>query len=105
MCVFTGISRWVFVVCPMRSRSGCRRWRLGVVALGGVVALAEQDGDELGAGGEVGAGLADGLHAAVEFDGAGAQPVAEHAGVGFVAEPGHRGGLDVGGQGAGVVWL
>ena len=71
------------------------------MALTGVVSLTEEDGDELGAGSEVGAGLADRLHAAVEFSGAGAQPVAEHAGVGFVAQPCHGGGLDVGGEGAG----
>jgi hypothetical protein len=73
----------------------------GLVALAGVVALAEEDGDELGAGCEVGAGLADGLHAAVELGGSGAQAVGEHACVGFVAESGHGGGLDVGGQCAG----
>ena len=44
----------------------------GLVVVSGVVALAEEDGHELGAGFEVGAGLADGFHAAVEFDGAGA---------------------------------
>ena len=61
--------------------------------ISGVVALAQEDGDELGAGGEVAARLACGFHAALELDGPGAQPVAEHAGVGFAAQPGHRGGL------------
>ena len=74
---------------------------VGLVAVAGVVSLAEEDGDELGPGGEVGAGLADRFHAAVELGGAGAEAVAEHAGVGFVAEAGHGGGLDVGGEGAG----
>jgi hypothetical protein len=55
----------------------------------GVVSLAEEDGDELGSGVEVGAGFADGFHAAVEFDGSGAEAVAEHASVGFLAEAGH----------------
>ena len=41
-------------------------------------------------------GFADGLHAAVEFDQAGAHAVAEHAGVGFLAEPGHGRGLSDG---------
>jgi hypothetical protein len=66
-----------------------------------VVSLAEQDGDELGSGLEVGAGLAGGFHAAVEFGGSGAEAVAEHAGVAFLAEFGHGGRLDLGGQGAG----
>ena len=71
---------------------------VGLVAVTGVVALAKQDGDELGAGGEVGAGFADRLHAAVELGRAGAHSVAEHAGVGLVTQPDHGGGLDVGGQ-------
>src|SRR5215467_10357153 len=45
---------------------------VGLAVVAGVVALADQDGQELGAGAEVGAGLAGGLHAAVEFGGAGA---------------------------------
>src|SRR5918994_7383064 len=83
----------------------------GVVELGpvglalgaGVVALAEEDGHELGSGLEVGAGLADGFHAAVELDGTGAHAVAEHAGVGLLAKPGHGRGLDLGGERAGCV--
>ena len=47
---------------------------VGVV--GGVVALAAEDGDELGAGLEA-AALADGLEPAVEFEGSGAVAVAE----------------------------
>ena len=74
---------------------------VGLVVGVGVVSLAEEDGHELGSGVEVGAGLADGFHAAVEFDGAGAHAVAEHAGVALLAEPGHGGGLDLGGQRAG----
>lgn len=61
---------------------------VGLVVVAGVVSLAEQDGHELGSGGEVAAGLAGGFHAAVELDGAGAQAVAEHAGVGFASEAG-----------------
>ena len=74
---------------------------VGLVVVVGVVALAEEDGHELGAGVEVGAGFAGGFHAAVELDGSGAQSVAEHAGVGFAAEAGHGGGLDLGGERAG----
>jgi len=75
-----------------------RAARSGWPVVAGVVALADQDGQELGAGAEVGAGLAGGLQAAVEFGGAGAQAVAEHPGVCFAAQPGHAGGLVVGGQ-------
>jgi hypothetical protein len=41
---------------------------VGLLVVSGVVALAKQDGDELGSGVEVGAGFADGFHPAVEFD-------------------------------------
>lgn len=71
---------------------------VGLSAVAGVVSLADEDGLELDAGSEVAAGLARGLHAAVELDGAGAEPVAEHAGVCFAAEPGHGGRLVVGGK-------
>src|SRR5205807_6088537 len=71
---------------------------VGLSVVAGVVALADQDGQELGAGAEVGAGLAGGFHPAVQLGGAGAQAVAEHAGVRFAAEPGHAGALVVGGQ-------
>jgi hypothetical protein len=71
---------------------------LGLVVVAGVVSLVAEDGDELGSGGEVGAGLADGLHATVELGRSCAQAVAEHAGVGFLTEPGHGAGLDVGGE-------
>jgi hypothetical protein len=66
---------------------------VGLVVLAGVVALAEQDGSELDAGVEVGAGLAGRFHPALEFDGASAQAVAEHAGEGFASQSGHRPGL------------
>jgi hypothetical protein len=75
---------------------------VGLIVVAGVVALAEEDGRELGSGLEVGAGFAGGFHAALEFDGSGAEPVAEHACVCLAPEAGHRGGLDLGGQRAGV---
>jgi hypothetical protein len=77
---------------------------VGLVVVAGVVSLAQEDEDELGSGLEgparraaleVGAGLAGGFHAAVELGGSGAEPVAEYAGVGLLAEPGHGGGLDL----------
>jgi hypothetical protein len=46
---------------------------------GGVVALAAQDGDELGAGVEESAAFADRLEAAVQLERAGAVAVAEQA--------------------------
>jgi hypothetical protein len=70
---------------------------VGLVVVVGVVALAEDDGHELGSGLEVGAGLARGFHSAFELDGPGAESVAEHAGVGFASEARHGGGLDLGG--------
>ena len=51
----------------------------GLVSVGGVVALAEQDGDELGAGLEVDAAFADGFEAAVELDGSTAVAVAQQS--------------------------
>jgi len=72
---------------------------VGLPVVAGVVALADQDGQELGAGAEVGAGLAGRFRAAAGFGGAGAQPVAGHPGAGFAAEPGHARGLAAGGQG------
>src|SRR6185437_14362214 len=71
---------------------------VGLAVVAGVVALADQDGQELGAGAEVGAGLAGGLQTAVQLRWSCAQPVAEHPGVGFAAQPGHAGALVVGGQ-------
>ena len=56
--------------------------------LSGMVALPGEDGQELSAGAEVGAGLAGRFHPAVQFGRPGAQPVAEHPGVGFAAQPG-----------------
>jgi hypothetical protein len=73
------------------------RSSVGLVVVAGVVTLAEEDGNELGSGVEVGAGLARGFHAALELDGPGAQSVAEHAGVCFAPEAGHGRGLDLGG--------
>ena len=64
----------------------------------GVVALAGEDGQELGPGAEVGAGLAGRFQAAVQLGGAGAQAVTEHPGVGLAAQLGHAVGLVVGGQ-------
>ncbi len=69
---------------------------VGLVVLGGVVALALQGGPELDAGLEEGAGFADGFEGAVEFGWAGAVAVAEEAVV-FAAEPGHAGADGVGG--------
>src|ERR1022692_3171298 len=79
-----------------------QRCALGLAVVSCVGALAGEDGQEFGAGAEVGAGLAGALHPAVEFGRAGAQVVAEHAGVGFASEPGHAGGLVVGRQ---LRWL
>ena len=53
----------------------------GVVVGGGVVALAAQDGDELGTGLEEAAAFADGVEAAVELEGSGAVAVAEEPSV------------------------
>ena len=50
---------------------------VGVV--GGVVALAAEDGDELGSGLEEAAAFADGVEPAVEFEGSGAVAVAEES--------------------------
>lgn len=61
----------------------------------GVVALAEQDGNELGPGLEVGAGLAGRFHATVEVHRPSAQSVAKHPSVRFLAEPGHGRCLDL----------
>jgi hypothetical protein len=52
----------------------------------GVVALALEVRPELDGGLEVAAGFAGGFHPAVELDGAGAQAVADHAGVFPAAE-------------------
>ena len=70
---------------------------VGLVVVAGVVALAEDDGYELGAGLEVRAGLARGFESAFELGGAGAQSVAEHAGVGLAPKACHRGGFDFSG--------
>jgi hypothetical protein len=70
----------------------------GLAVFLGVVALALEGGPELDGGLEVAAGSAGGFHPAVELDGAGAQSVAEHAGVCFAAQFFHAGGLVVGGQ-------
>ena len=70
----------------------------GLAVFLGVVALALEGGPELDGGLEVAAGFAGGFHPAVELDRAGAQAVAEHAGVGFAAQLCHAGGFVVGGQ-------
>ena len=72
---------------------------VGLALFAGVVSLAGEGGFELDAGLEVAAGFAGGFHAAIEFDGSGAQAVAEHAGVGFFAQSDHAGGFVVGGNG------
>ena len=69
---------------------------VGLVVVGGVVALALQDGPELDAGLEEGAGFADGFEGAVEFGWAGAVAVAEEAVV-FAAQSGHPRADGVGG--------
>ena len=58
----------------------------GVGVGGGVVALAAQDGDELGAGFVEAAAFADGLEAAVQLERSGAVTVAEQP----TMQPGHR---------------
>ena len=70
----------------------------GLAVFLGVVALALEGGPELDGGLEVAAGFAGGFHLAVELDRAGAQSVAEHAGVCFAAQFCHAGGFVVGGQ-------
>ena len=57
--------------------------------IAGVVAPADEDGQELGAGTEVGAGFPGGLHAAVDLRRAGAQAVAKHESVGLAAQAGY----------------
>jgi hypothetical protein len=52
---------------------------MGLVVIGGVVALTLQGGPELDVGVEVGAGFADRLEGAVEFGWAGAVAVAEQS--------------------------
>src|SRR2546428_2873857 len=74
----------------------------GLVSFGGVVSLAEEDGDELGAGLEVDAGLADGLEAAVEFDGPAAVAVAEQSPLLLLADAELGGVLLVAGQSPGL---
>jgi hypothetical protein len=71
---------------------------VGLSSFAGVVTLPGQDGQELDGGAEVGAGLAGRFHPAVELDRAGAQPVAERAGVRLAAQPGHAAGFVLGGQ-------
>jgi hypothetical protein len=70
----------------------------GLVVVAAVVALSLEGGPELDGGLEVAAGFAGGFHPAVELDRAGAQAVAEHAGVCFAAQLGRASGLVVGGQ-------
>jgi len=72
----------------------------GLVVGDGVVALAEHDGLERGVGGEVDAGLADRLEAAVELGGSLAPSVAEQSVVDLVAHALHVGSDGVGGDGS-----
>jgi len=71
------------VMFVKRATGRCSRWSFGKVCafvlavVLGVVALADEDGQELGAGAE-----------------AGAQAVAEHAGVCLAMEHGHADGLE-----------
>jgi hypothetical protein len=59
------------------------------VTLAGVVALAQDDGRELGSGGEVHTGFAHGFELAVELDGSGAVAVAEQSALYLDPEPPH----------------
>jgi hypothetical protein len=61
---------------------------VGLVTVGGVVALVLQGGSELDAGVEEGAGFADGFEGAVEFGWSGAVAVAEQSVV-LAAQPCH----------------
>ena len=73
MSVFTGISRCgVVVALDAVEELVVDGGEAGVVTLAGVVALAQDDGRELGSGGEVDAGFAHGFELAVELDGTGA---------------------------------
>jgi hypothetical protein len=72
---------------------------VGLVVVGGVVALALQGGSELDAGLEEGAGFADGFEGAVQFGWSGAVAVAEEAVV-FSAESVHPRPGEVGGKDA-----
>jgi hypothetical protein len=74
----------------------------GLVAVGGVVSLAEKDGDELGAGLEVDAALADGFEAAVEVDGSTAVAVAQQSPLLLLSDPALEGVLLVVGQRPGL---
>jgi hypothetical protein len=69
----------------------------------GVVTLLPERGTEGDRGDEKGAGLADGLEVAVQFDWAGAVAVAEHAAVHLGAEAAHLGAFVRGGEPAGLV--
>ena len=70
---------------------------VALAAVGGVVSLLAQDGDELRSGVEEPPAFADGLECAVERDGPGAVSVAEQASV-VGGESTHVRALDAGGQ-------
>jgi hypothetical protein len=70
---------------------------VGLVVVGGVVALALKGRSELDAGLEERAGFADGFEGAVEFGWSGAVAVAEQAVV-FTSQAGHSWPDGVGGQ-------
>ena len=69
-----------------------------VASFGSVVALASEEGDELGSGLEEPALLADGFVDAVDAEGPVAVAVAEEASVGFDGEAFHVGAFEVSGQ-------
>ena len=73
----------------------------GVGVGGGVVALAAQDGDELGAGLVEAAAFADGLEAAVELEWSGAVAVAEQPPVELSGVVGSSSSADACGDGVG----
>jgi hypothetical protein len=88
--VFTGICRWVWLLGVDAGEEPVEDGdEVLLVAFGGVVALANEDGDELGSGGEVDAGLTDGLEGAVELGGSGAVAVAEEPALHLEPEPPH----------------
>ena len=69
-----------------------------VVVVGGVVSLAGQDGDELGAGVVVGASFAGGFELTTQGGGSGAVAIAEESVV-FGVESGQGSGVDVAWEG------
>jgi hypothetical protein len=78
-CVHRQIRWGCFVAVDPVEEAGVDGGESAVVTLAGVVALAQDDGRELGSGGEVDAGFAHGFELAVELDGTGAVAVAEQS--------------------------